>query len=130
MGLSTDKTYYDDGGFPWDGFTAAIGNKTFIFEDLTPVEGSHFVQSNNQSGAPRGGRDIRDVITAKGTMQYPSGATDADAPALFTEITVPFRGQPKVFILTEISFGAKSGQERKDNVSLREKLNAAAGGVQ
>ena len=126
MGASADNTYFDDGALPFDGQLVTIGTLQFIFEDFSPVEGSHFVQSNKVTGAPRGGRDIRDVITATCTAQYPSGATLDQTPALFTVISLLYRNVPTPFVITEVGTPMKSGQETKVSLKIRQLLNSAS----
>ncbi len=128
MAISQDGTYYDDGGFPFDGQVFTYKGKSFILEGFDPVEGSKFIESDGPSGAPRGGRDIVTVIMGSGLCQYPSGATDADAPTRFTEITLKHRGEDKVFIVIEITLSQKSGTERKCPIKLRERLTNQAQG--
>ena len=126
MGAAADNTYFDDGALPFDGQDVTIGGLVFIFEDFSPEEGSHFVQSNQGAGAPRGGRDIRDVITAQCMAQFPSGATLDKTPALFTVITLVYRGVAKQFVITFVGTPQKSGQETKVSLKVRELLNSAS----
>ena len=126
MGASADNTYFDDGSLPYDGQLVTIGELEFIFEDFSPVEGSHFNQSNLVTGAPRGGRDIRDVITAQCMAQFPSGATLDQTPALFTVITLQFRAVATKFVITEVGTPQKSGQETKVSMKVRQLLNTAS----
>ena len=127
MAANATNTYFDDGGLPYDGQLVTIGTKTFIFEDFSPVEGSHFVQSNDVNGAPRGGRDIADLITCSATAQYPSGATMADTPARFTVVSLQHRGAAKQFVITEVGIPQKTATEIKVSLKLRELLNSASG---
>lgn len=127
MGEATDNTYYDDGGFPFDGQVFTYANKSFILEDFTPVEPSHWVRSNGLSGAPRGGRHVADEIAGSGMCQFPSGATTADAPKRFAEITLKHRGADKVFIIQEVGQPQKSGTEIKCSLKLMERFVTPAG---
>ena len=126
MGESADNTFFDDGALPYDGQLVTIDGTEFIFEDFSPVEGSHFNQSNGVTAAPRGGRDIRDVITASCMAQFPSGATLDKTPELFTVITLQYRAAAKLFVITEVGTPQKSGQETKVSLKVRELLNAAS----
>ena len=128
MAEDANHQYYDDsGGIPWDSQLATIGSKSFILEELQFTEPSNFVQSNNVNGAPRGGRDIAGVITGSATAQFPSGATMADVPKRFAEVTLKYRSADKVFVITEVGTPQKAGQETKVSLKLREKLLTTGG---
>ncbi len=122
----SSTTYFDDGGYPFDGLTFTYNSKVFLLEDFGPEEGSNWVQSNNIDGSPRGGRDIATVITGNGTALFPTGSSTADAPPRFTVITLPYRGATKSFVITKVGLPQKSGQEIKMSLSLRELLNSAS----
>ena len=126
MGANTANTYMDDGALPFDSQTVTIGQNVFLAEDFSPTEGSNWVQSNNIDGSPRGGRDIRTVITAQCTFLFPSGATLDQTPALFTVISLKYRNVAKNFVITEVGIPQKSGQETKLAVKIRELLNATS----
>jgi hypothetical protein len=112
---------FNDGNIPFGSVVVTINATEYVAEDIDFEEKSTAIYRRNEINVPNGGVYIQDLVKGKMTLQLASN--DTPIPEGQSQVTIPFRGTPKLFVITNISQPLKQDQIHKIKMEITEILN-------
>lgn len=113
---------YNDGNIPFGAQDTVINSVTYPTEEIVFNEGVKSNVRNDSVGLPNGAVHVDEPVTGTMTLQLPTVSTAVPVRGSLCSLT--FRGSPKNFYITKVSQPQKSGEIRKLQVEIFEKLAA------
>jgi hypothetical protein len=112
---------FNDGNIPFGSAVVSIDGTDYVAEEIDFDEKSTAIYRRNEINVPNGGVYIQDLIKGKMTLQLASN--DTAIPENQSIVTIPFRGNPTVFVITNVSQPLKQDQIHKLKMEITEVLN-------
>jgi hypothetical protein len=112
---------FNDGNIPFGSEVVTINGTEYVAEDIDFEEKSTAIYRRNEVNVPNGAVYIQDLIKGKMTLQLASN--DTPIPENQSLVTIPFRGSPTEFVITNVSQPLKQDQIHKLKMEITEVLN-------
>ncbi len=112
---------YNDGDIPFGSQVITINAVDYVAEEIEFEEKSTAIYRRDEQNIPNGGVYISDLIKGKMTLQLETNSTAI--PENQSTATLDFRGDPKLFVITNVSQPQKQDEIHKIKVEITEVLN-------
>src|SRR6266705_2040293 len=99
---------FNDGNIPFGSVVVTINSVDYVAEEIDFDEKSTAIYRRDEINVPNGGVYIQDLVKGKMTLQLASN--DTAIPENQSTTSIPFRGTPKSFVITNVTQPLKQDQ--------------------